>query len=211
MILGSLIAVIVLTVLNSNEDDASDTAVSEDVETSVSGIASVETIHGGFMDYNNTLAAVELEPDIYHAINNDGKGPFSNRLYRPSGVTELMNVENGEIDPRELSLGDVMNVRQDFQITPQYNNALLESRYVLGKGQGEYTLPRQFQRLDDGSEVYRFSASTDLIYMGDENTLDNFIKFEVKCSSPFTLLNSGTAIHVVKYQPAVVTTTAARH
>lgn len=153
----------------------------------------------GFIDYNDTTGSISLVSDTWTTIPNDGQGAFSNDTYKPQGVTDLMDVSDGSIDPTQLTLGDTILIRNDFKINPNTNNALLEFRYELGDGGGLYTLESTLGRLDDGSgKDYRFSLKPDLIYMGDTNTLNNPIRLQVKLSTNGTLLNAGSVIQLIK-------------
>ena len=156
----------------------------------------------GFIDYNDTSTAstpLVLSGGVWTTIPNDGLGAFSNDTYKPGGVTELMDVSDGSIDPTELPLGDTLLIRNDFQVTPGTNNTLLEFRYALGTGGGAYTLEKIIGRLDSGSgQPYRFSLATDLIYLGDLNTRDNPIVLQARLSANGTLINAGTVVQVLK-------------
>tara|TARA_R110002012_G_scaffold22960_1_gene78516 strand:+ start:118 stop:708 length:591 start_codon:yes stop_codon:yes gene_type:complete len=153
----------------------------------------------GFIDYNDTTGSVSLTSDTWTTIPNNGQGGFSNDTYKPQGVSEFMNVSTGSIDVSDLELGDTILIRNDFKINPNTNNALVEFRYRLGGGGGEYTLETTLGRLDNGSGVdYRFSLKPDLIYMGDANTRDNPIILEVKLSTDGTITNAGSVIQLIK-------------
>jgi hypothetical protein len=156
----------------------------------------------GFIDYNDTSTSgtpITLTSNVWTVIPNDGLGAFTNKTYAPSGINELMDVSNGSIDPTELDLGTSLLVRNDYTITPNTNNSLLEFRYTLGGGGGAYTLEKIVGRLDSGSGIgYRRSLVPDLIYMGDTNTRDNLIGLEVRLSAGGTLVNAGTVIQVIK-------------
>ena len=163
------------------------------------GGGNTTNITQGFIDYNDTTGSVSLVADTWTVIPNNGQGSFSNDTYKPDGITELMDTNLGSIDVSELELGDTILVRNDFQVNPNTNNALLEFRYRLGGNGGEYTLETTLGRLDNGSGVnYRFSLKPDLIYMGDLNTRDNPIFLEVKLSTNGTLLNAGTVVQLIK-------------
>jgi len=159
---------------------------------------------GGFIDYNDTntsTSPVTLLANTWTTIPNDGLGAFTNKNYKPNGVTELMNTSTGAIDPTELNLGDSILIRNDYTITPSTNNALLKFRYGLGdvSAGNNYTLEKIVGRLDSGSGIdYRESLVTDLIYMGDLNTRDNPIYLQVNLSSDGTLVNAGSVIQVIK-------------
>ena len=154
---------------------------------------------GGFADYNNTLPPYAIVANTWTDVTNDGAGAFSNKNFLPSGVTELMDVLTGYFDFTELTLGDTVLVRNDFQVTPNTNNALLELRYELGIGGGTYILEKRLDRLDSGSGTpYHFTLVPDLIYMGDDNTRLNPIKLQIRLSTGGTLQNFGSVIDVKK-------------
>lgn len=156
-------------------------------------------LNDGFLDYNDTTGSFSVLSDTWTDLPNNGLGAFTNKNYPPSGVTELIDVSTGYIDPTELSLGDTILIRNDYSINPNTNNAQLRFRYELGNGVGSYTLEKIIGRLDSGSgQDYRFSLTPDLIYMGDTNTRDNPIKLQVYCTSNATVTNAGSVIQVVK-------------
>lgn len=172
----------------------------ENILTATSGGGGSGT--NGFIDYNDTSTSttpVTLLADTWTVIPNDGLGAFTNKVYAPSGVTELMDVSTGSLDPTELDLGATLLIRNDFTVTPNTNNTLLEFRYTLGTGAGSYTLEKVVGRLDSGSGIgYRRSLVPDLIYMGDTNTRDNLIGLEIKLSAGGSFVNAGTVIQVIK-------------
>jgi len=155
----------------------------------------------GIVDYNDASTAatpITLVPDTWIDIPNDKLGAFTNELYLPDGFTSLMNA-NGELDFTELTLGSSVFIRADFSVTPNINNALLEARYVLGDGGGEYALGSFRNRLDSGSGIpYPSSKGAFFIYMGDVNTRDAVGKLQLKLSSNGTVVNKGVAIAIFK-------------
>jgi hypothetical protein len=156
----------------------------------------------GFIDYNDTSTSsspIVLTRGVWTTLTNDGAGTFSNKNYPPTGVSELMDTSTGAFDPTQLAFGDTMLIRNDFSITPNTNNSLLELRYQLGSGAGIYTLQKIIGRLDSGSGMaYRFSLEPDQIYIGDSNTKDNPIALQLRLSGNGTVINAGSAITVVK-------------
>lgn len=156
----------------------------------------------GIADYNDAATSVTpitLAADTWTTVTNDGAGPFTNLNYLPSGVAQLMNTASGAFDFSELELGDNCLIRNDFSVTPNTNNALLELRYQLGIGGAIYTLETIIGRLDSGSGTpYRFSLQPQMIYMGDANTKDNPISLQLRLSTNGTVVNAGSAIGVTK-------------
>lgn len=159
----------------------------------------------GFIDYNDTSTSsspLSLVADTWTQLPNDGQGAFSNDDYIASYVTNLMDTSTGKIDPRDLSLGDILLIRNDFSVTPQQNAASLSLRYTLGSGGNVYTLEKSMGRLDEGAGIpyRRNSLEPDLIYMGDSNTKDNLIGVEVKLSTKGSVVNAGSAIAILRFQ-----------
>ncbi len=157
---------------------------------------------GGFIDYNDTATTatpIPLTSDTWTTLTNDGLGAFSNDTYKPDGVTELYNVGTDEIDFSDLTLGDTVFIRNDFVVTPNTNNTLLQFRYQLAIGGFDYTLEKSLGRLDSGSGIpYRFALNVDKIYMGDLNTRDNPGRIQIKLSATGEVVNAGTVLTVVK-------------
>ena len=161
-----------------------------------------DTAKNGFADYNDVTTGstpIALVADTWTDITNDGAGAFTNLDYLPTGVTRLMDTNTGYVLMDELDLGDVINLRNDFSVTPNTNNLQLKLRYVLGTGVNEYTLETIIGRLDSGSGIpYRFSLVPFLIYMGDDNTRLNPLKLQLSLSGAGTVVNAGSAVTVTK-------------
>lgn len=161
-----------------------------------------DTTKNGFADYNDLTTGstpIALVADTWTDITNDGAGAFTNLDYLPTGVTRLMDTSNGIFLLDELDLGDIVNIRNDFTITPSTNNQLIRLRYVLGIGGAEYTLETTIGRLDSGSGIpYRFSLVPFLIYMGDDNTRLNPIKLQLTSTGNASVVNAGAVVGVTK-------------
>ena len=169
--------------------------------SSASGSEALFSTHYGIVDYNDSATAttpVNLVAGTWTDVPNDQAGAFTNTTYMPTGVTSLMDV-NGYLDFSQLTLGSSVFIRNDVEVTPNVNNALLEARYVLGDDVGEYTLGSWRLRLDTGSGIaYPSPKGAFFVYMGDLNTRDAVGKLQVKLSSAGTLKNNGVAIGIFK-------------
>jgi len=156
----------------------------------------------GFVDYNDASTSsspVSLSAGVWTDVPNDKLGAFTNTTYTPDGVSTLMDGSTGYLDFSDLTLGSDLLIRIDFEVTPNTNNSLLETRYVLGQGANEYPLPVRSRRLDSGSGIaYASEKGSFYIYMGDSNTLGGVGKLQVKLSTNGTLKNNGVAIKVFK-------------
>lgn len=150
----------------------------------------------GFIDYNDTTGTISLTADAWTDVPNNGAGAFTNKTYRPNGVTEVMDNTTGYLDFSQLSLGSQILVRNDFTVSPNTNNALLEVRYVLGQGAGEYALKFWSERLDSGSGIDYQRVISFPVYMGDTNTQGGVGKLQVKLSTNGTITNAGSYIKI---------------
>ena len=150
----------------------------------------------GILDYNDSTGAVTLTADTWTDIPNDGQGAFSNFNYKPNGVTDVMDVSTGYLDFSELTLGSELSIRNDFTVTPATNNALLQVRYLLGQGAGEYPLLFWSERLDNGSGIPYQRVPLFKIYMGDTNTQGGVGKLQIKLSTNGVLNNAGSYISI---------------
>ena len=151
----------------------------------------------GFMDYNDASTQstpIVLTAGVWVDVTNDGLGPFTSKTYAPNGINELLDTSNGNLDFTELKLGSEVLVRNDFTVVPQTNNSLLEARYLLGTGVGEYPLQFWSERLDGGSGIPYQRVTSFPIYMGDLNTRDNAGRMQIRLSTNGTMINSGVYI-----------------
>jgi len=154
----------------------------------------------GFIDYNDVstnVSPILLPTDTWTTITNDGAGAFTNKVYGPDGVAELMN-SAGEFDFSGLPLGSAILVRNDYTVIPAVNNTILDARYLLGTGVGEYALSSTVATLSHGSGLeYQFALNTSFLYMGDTNTRDNLGRFQLRTSYDATVTNAGSVIYVL--------------
>ena len=164
---------------------------------SLGGISTFIASHNyGFLDYNNGNGSITLTANTWTDVPNDGQGSFTNIKYGPKGVNSLMDHSTGALDFSELSLGSEILIRNDFTVNPTTNNCLLEARYLLGSGAGEYPLLFWSERLDSGSGIDYQRVIPFPIYMGDLNTRDNVGRLQVKLSTAGTLTNAGSYISI---------------
>lgn len=171
----------------------------EQILTATNGISSTQS---GFINYNDTATTatpITLTGGVWTTITNDGLGALTNKTYAPTDVTELYNTSTDEIDLSELDEGDTLFIRNDFTVTPNTNNALLQFRYQLAIGAFDYTLEKSYGRLDSGSGIpYRFSLDVHKVYLVDQNTIANPGTIQIKLSAAGEVVNSGSVFTVMK-------------
>ena len=150
----------------------------------------------GFIDYNDTTGDLTLTPDTWTDVPNNGAGAFTNKTYKPTLINEVLDGSTGYLDFSELTLGSQLLIRNDFTVTPNTNNSLLEVRYLLGQGAGEYALKFWSERLDSGSGIGYQRVISFPIYMGDTNTQGGVGKLQVKLSTNGSIDNAGSYVKI---------------
>ena len=150
----------------------------------------------GFIDYNDSTGDVDLVSDTWTDVPNNGLGAFTNKTYKPIIISDVMDTSTGYLDFSELTLGSQILIRNDFTVVPNTNNSLLEVRYVLGQGEGEYALKFWSERLDSGSGIDYQRVISFPIYMGDTNTQGGVGKLQIKLSTNGTVNNAGSYIKI---------------
>jgi hypothetical protein len=151
----------------------------------------------GFIDYNDTATIatpLNIVANTWTTIPNNGLGVNTNKLYKPSGITEFLDVNTGRVLLSELSLGDVVFLRPDFIVNPNTANSQLEFRFFIGQTGQEYSLAKRFPKLDSGNIEYPMTLDTYEIYIGDNNTRIGGLLMQVRLSVAGTLKNNGVVI-----------------
>jgi hypothetical protein len=167
----------------------------------VSGVAAAQEKVSGFIDYNDvTTASTPVSipaTNTFTKLTNDGAGGSTNKLFPPTGVTELWNVATNQFDFTQLELGDQVDIRFDVEVTTTVANQGFEIQLTLGIGGSPYT-KTMFQgvRVTPGAKptVPYFG-----IYMGDTDTLNNPCEVGVKSASACSVKVIGWYIRVIKY------------
>lgn len=150
----------------------------------------------GFIDYNDSSGDLTISSDTWVDVPNNGLGAFTNKTYKPTLINEVLDGSTGYLDFSDLTLGSQLLIRNDFTVTPNTNNSLLEVRYLLGQGAGEYALKFWGERLDSGSGIGYQRVISFPIYMGDTNTQGGVGKLQIKLNTNGTLNNAGSYIKI---------------
>lgn len=159
-----------------------------------------DVFSGGFLDYNDssTLATpITIIADTPIILTNDGLGPFTNKDFKPLGVTDVWSPINDEFNWSELKLGDMVDIRLDLNLITTLNNTGVRVDLVLAVGGDEYRVPWV-----SGSN-YKTQGTHNIntyngIYMGDINTLDNPARFEIVSDTDCTVVVNGWYVKIIK-------------
>lgn len=148
----------------------------------------------GFIDYNDAGTAVT--PIVVTGgapavkLTNDAAGPFTNKDYRPEGVTDIWDVDTQEFTGRDLKLGDMVDLRLDLEVTTASPNTRVVVDMLVGVGSGsEYTVPFIHTTLKNAGteQLNRYNG----FYMGNELTLNNPAHFVISADGDCTVVVKG--------------------
>lgn len=153
----------------------------------------------GVVDYSDnatqtTPINVAANTPVY--LTNDTLGAFTNRAYLPEGVTDVWDSSLNQFDFSELSLGDVVDIRLDLEITTTTANQVGSIVLELGIGGASYDIPfiSTTVKTAGSHPLNRFNS----VYMGDNNTLLNSAKFRVESDASATVKVNGWYCKIIK-------------
>lgn len=157
------------------------------------GGQAVDNLSGGILDYNDATTAVTpisvTAAAGFVELTNDGAGPFTNKAYAPSAVTDVWDSSLNQFDFSQLKLGDMVDVRMELEVTTTSANQSVKVDLFLGTGAGAYQVPFIFAKPKTAGvhTLNRFNG----FYMGDANTLDNPAKFKIQSDANCTVVVVG--------------------
>lgn len=156
---------------------------------------------GGLFDYND-LATTGSPISVTVAgspviMTNDGLGVATNKLFPPAGVTDVWDAGNDVFDWSELKLGDMVDIRLDFDLITTSPNTEIKVDLHLGTGGAAYTIPWIAEVNFKSSGTHKLNRYNG-IYMGDLNTLNNGGQFKISTDTDCTVVINGWFCKVIK-------------
>lgn len=95
----------------------------------------------GWFNYDNGIKSQVIPTKVWTTLMNDGAGPFTNELYKPAGLTEMLDRSTGKIILSELSNGDEVYIRYVLNVIPKTNNTQYSVSHLFGSGSQIARLP----------------------------------------------------------------------
>jgi len=153
----------------------------------------------GFLDYNDTATLVTpitvLESAGEVALTNDGLGAYSTRQYAPRGIEDVWNASTGQFDWSMLSLGDVVDIRLDIEVTTTTPNTAIDVKLNLGSN--TYNLPFITQ-FNYKSAAPHSITEYNSFYIGNEGTLNGGGHFSLSSDEDCTVKVRGWYIKITR-------------
>lgn len=154
----------------------------------------------GFLDYNDlatTTTPIAVTSGTSPVkLTNDELGDFTNKDNAPDGVTDVWNEATDLFDFSELSIGDMVDIRIDIDVTTTQPNQQVDIDLRLAVGAFEYTIP--FLRNDFKTVGVQRMVKFNGIYIGDANTKDNSAYFEISSDDDCSVVVNGWYCKIIK-------------
>lgn len=166
-----------------------------------SSIPTQDIFHGGIFDYNDLLTTTTpisvTQASSPVPLTNDGQGAFTNKLFAPVGVDDVWNASTGSFDWTKLKLGDMVDIRLDFNLITTSVNTEINVGMHLGIGASEYVIPfvPQINFKSTGThKINRYNG----VYMGDTNTLNNGSVFKISADKSCSVVVNGWYCKIIR-------------
>lgn len=153
----------------------------------------------GFFDYNDAGTAgtpIVCLAGVTTVLTNDGAGSFTNKTYKPAGVTDVWD-EVDSFDWSQLKLGDMIDIRIDVSLTTTSVNTSVQVDLHLGTGAGAYIIPF-ITDMDFKDASTHLLNKYNGIYMGDTNTLNNGGQFKLTADKDATAIVNGWYVKILE-------------
>lgn len=148
----------------------------------------------GFFDYNDLATATtpitHNGAEGYKQLTNDGAGAFTQLGYAPTGMTTLWNTVTNQLDFSELSLGDMIDLRVDVDVTTTTPNQEVSIRLdvAIGTvGNFQLELDRRTFKSAGTYKLIRYIGG----YIGNAFTNDNPAEIQLDSDAACTVLVDG--------------------
>lgn len=135
--------------------------------------------------------------NVYVPITNDAAGAFTYKNLPDVGVTDVWDEVAGEFDFSQLSIGDMVDIRLELELTTTLINQEFDVVLELGQGVAPYEIPFAVKtnvKTAGAIAISRYNG----IYIGNALTRDNPAQFKIRSTNAATLKVIGWYCKVVK-------------
>jgi hypothetical protein len=175
-----------------------------DLVTTIHGYISTQSpdsFSGGWADYADVATtgspiAVSAVPAV---LTNDGLGVNTNTAYLPTGgngITQLWNTSSNGFDFRDLSVGDMIDIRMDIDVIIASTNTVVDVNLHMGSG-GSVVVPfisDQNFKATGTFEVIRYMG----LYIGSTDVRDNLAQLKISSDNNCTCIVNGWYIKAIR-------------
>ena len=153
------------------------------------GLSGQETL--GWADYSDNgteTMPISMVADTFSTLTNDALGSSTITAY--SNGLNLWDSNNSKLDLSGLRVGDIVDVRADFKVTPTVNNTKLEFRLNFSAFGGFVLLVPQGS-LDNGAGIEYQRVVQIAFYIGSQDIIDGNVTLEAMCGSDASIKVNG--------------------
>lgn len=154
----------------------------------------------GIFDYRDQATSttpISVTGGVEAIITNDAADPETYKKLPDTGVTDLWNASLNRFEFSTLTIGDMIDIRLDLQVTTTVNNQTFSIDLELGQGGTTYRIPfivNQEKKTFGATSVIRYNG----FYIKDTNTLNNYAQFKILSASNLTVEVHGWYMKLMK-------------
>ena len=151
----------------------------------------------GIFDYRNSLSPQSLTGGNTIALNNNGGGTDTYKNLPDTQVTDLWNVITNRFDFSDLSIGDMIDIRLDLEVTTTAVNQTFSIDLEMGQGGTILNVPfviNQEHKAAGAVAVNRYNG----IYMRNANSINNTAQFKISSADDLTVDVHGWYCKLIK-------------
>tara|TARA_R110000823_G_scaffold246925_1_gene370780 strand:+ start:3775 stop:4371 length:597 start_codon:yes stop_codon:yes gene_type:complete len=135
---------------------------------------------GGWVDYadaSTSVTPINLTQNVWTDLTNDKLGADTITTYKPPFVTgDLWNSASNSVNFSEIGIGQVLIIRNDFDVTAGASNTRLDARlYFPDSGK---SIEFMHDNIAENNELVRYSRTTQIFIKQSE--LASGCKIQVK-------------------------------
>jgi len=161
-------------------------------------LAKADKCRVGFADYNDlgthTTPLSITSTSGWTILPNDKLGPFTNDSFLPEGVPDVLG--SNVLDLSHLSLGDMINIREDVTVTTTSPNQVVSTQMRVAVGSPiEFTIPftSSQYKLAGTYNLNRFNG----LYIGSVDVRDYPAQLEISSDGNATVVVNGWYIQLL--------------
>jgi len=147
----------------------------------------------GFFNYNDlataTVAFTHDGSSGFLPLPNDGAGTLTTVVYAPTGMTTLWDVVGNQLNFTQLSIGDMVTLRVDLEVTTTTNNQWVELRVEFDIGGTPFPLTFA-QSIPKTSGTYSIVKSIPF-FIGNAGVRDNPSEIQIDSDAPCNVKVNG--------------------
>lgn len=154
----------------------------------------------GYFDYSDSATVItplNIVSGVPLLFTNDTLGVYTSYSNAPYGISNVYNGDTNQFDFTQLSIGDSVDIRLDFDVTTSINNQTYRVFVVLGVGS-----PSEFTKEIKWVQVKNAGLHTNFfdikITMDYQDIIDSPAEIYIESDNNGTFVNNGYKVYIIR-------------